>query len=157
MNLNREEVYAALFAQLVALQAANKLTTVSRKLKHIEAVDPTQFPCGYQVQSDENANARNRLPTVWTLNAEWWLYVQDGGDDALSKKLNPLLDTVTILLDPETPLTLNTLSGRVYTAQVSGTVEVIEGVLGDRALAIVPIRIVFSGIKDPPADAVVQD
>jgi hypothetical protein len=148
MNLNREEVYSALFNVLDSLRVAGQLRTTSRRLKHIEQTDVSEFPCGHQVQQDENARAQGKLPTVWTLNAEWWLYVQDSGDVALSTLLNPLLDKVTVLLDPETPLTLNTLSGRVYNANVSGTVEVIEGVLGDRALAIVPIRIVYSGVND---------
>lgn len=142
MNVPREEIYGALFAKLDALRVAGHLTVASRKLRHIEEVDPANFPCAFQVQQDESAKAQTKMPTVWTLNAEWWLYVHDAGDIALSTLLNPLLDKVTTLLDPETPLTLTTLGGRAYNAQVSGTVEVIEGVLGDRALAIVPIRIV---------------
>lgn len=141
MNVNREEIYGALFNALDALRAAGDLTTTSRRLKHIDQTDLSEFPCGHQVQQDENAKAQSRLPTIWTLNAEWWLYVQDSSDAPLSTQLNNLLDKVTTILDPETPLTLNTLGGRVYNAQVNGTVEVIEGVLGDRALAIVPIRI----------------
>lgn len=142
MNVNREEIYGQLFSALDALRVAGLLTTTSRRLKHIQETELSEFPCGHQVQQDENAKAQPRMPTVWTLNAEWWLYVQADGDAPLTPQLNDLLDKVTTILDPETPLTINTLGGRVYNAQVNGTVEVIEGVLGDRALAIVPIRIV---------------
>lgn len=135
----REDIYAALFAHL---QAVPGLTTTSRRLKHVDEVQPVEFPVAYQVQQDENAQARPAMPTVWTLRAEWWLYSYEPDPNAApSQKLNPLLDAVTSALDPERPLELTTLGDRVYHACVGGTVEVIEGVMGDRAIAIVPIKI----------------
>lgn len=144
MKVPREEIYAALFNALTTAQGALGVATTSRKLKHIEDVDPVNFPCVYQVQQDEGVQVRGSgLPGLWTYNAEWWVYVQSSDDNvALSTLLNPLLDNLTNLLDPETPLTLNTLGGLVYNAKVEGTVEIIEGVLGDRALAIIPIKII---------------
>lgn len=144
MKVPREEIYAALFAALTTAQAGLGVTSTGRKLRHIEDLSPVDFPAVYQSQGDELAQVKAQgLPTVWTFNAEWWVYVQSGDDTvALSTLLNPLLDALTTLLDPETPLTLNTLGGLAYNAKVEGTVEVVEGVLGDRALAIIPIKIV---------------
>lgn len=141
MNVNREEIYQALYLKLAA-HSPSILTTVSRRLRHIEEVQPAEFPCGFQVQDTESANARPKMPTIWTITAEWWIYTYEN-DQTLppSSKLNPVLDAVTEALDPETPLTLETLSGRVFNAQVNGAIEIVEGVLGDRALAIVPIKI----------------
>jgi hypothetical protein len=143
MNVNREEIYAALFAHLNAQKTNNILTTASRRLRHIEECQPAEFPCAFQVQDTETANGRPKLPTIWTLNAEWWVYSYEPDTNAApSTKLNPILDALTEALDPEVPVTLETLSGRVYHAMISGSVEIIEGVLGDRALAIIPIKII---------------
>lgn len=140
MNTPREEIYAALFAELQALLPS--LTTVSRRLKHIEDVQPAEFPCAYQVQQDELASAKHKMPTIWTFRAEWWVYVYEPDvNNAPSSKINPVLDIVTTALDPKSPHQLQMLGGRVYNATIDGTIEVIEGVLGDRALAIIPIRI----------------
>lgn len=140
MNVPREEIYAALFAKLVALGLLN---TTSRRLRHIEEVDPSEMPAAFQVQQNEICNSRPQMPSVWTFNAEWWVYVSEPDTaSAPSTKLNPILDAITVALDPTTPLTLETLGGRVYHARIGGEVEIIEGVLGDRALAIFPIKIV---------------
>lgn len=142
MNVNREEIYAALFAFLTSLKTAGTLATASRRLKHIDELVAQEFPAGYQVQGNENANSRPNLPTIWTLNAEWWMYAYQGDPNLPSTPiLNPILDAVTNALNPESPLKLQTLGARVFNAQLNGTIEVVEGVLGDRALAIVPIKI----------------
>lgn len=141
MNVPREEIYDALYAKLAALKPTI-FTSVSRRLKHIEECQPAEFPCAYQVQDGEQPNARPQLPTIWVLNVEWWLYsFEPNPNNAPSTKLNALLDAVDGLLDPEIPLKLQTLSGRVYHACINGQVEIIEGVLGDRGMAIVPIKI----------------
>lgn len=143
MNVPREEIYAALFKVLNDAATGLGFATVSRRLKHIQELEPSAFPAAFQVQSDESAKQANRLPTVWTLNVDWWINVYNNDEsEPLTPQLNEALDALCSLLDPETPLELVTLSGRVYNAAVSGTIEVFEGVLGDRALAILPIRIV---------------
>lgn len=142
MSAPREEIYAALFTALQAL-APGQLKTVSRRLRHIDEVQPSEFPAAFQVQQDESATRNNRMPAKWTYRAEWWLYAYEPDVNAApSMVLNPLLDIITNALEMDAGVELNTLGGRVYNATVDGTVEIIEGVLGDRCLAIVPIRIV---------------
>lgn len=143
MNTPREQIYAALFAKLDALRVAGDLKTATRRLRHIEDVNIGEMPAAFQVQQDENANAKPKLPTVWTLTPEWWVYVGEPDPSAApSSVLNPILDKIASALDPEYPLELQALDGRVFHASVSGSIEIIEGVLGDKAMAIVPIRIV---------------
>lgn len=141
MNVPREEIYAALFAYLFALKPSI-FVTASRRLRHIEEMQPSEFPAAFQVQDTETPNARPVLPTIWTLSPEWWVYAYEPNPEAApSTKLNPLLDAICNALDPETPVTLQMLDGRVYHACVSGGIEIVEGVLGDRALAIISLKI----------------
>ena len=57
-----------------------------------------------------------------------------------------MIDAVLAALKPaDGPIVRNTLSGTVEYAAVKGNIEVFEGVLGDRALAIVPIKILVPG------------
>ena len=96
------------------------------------------------MQQDETFDARPNLPTKKILNVEWWVYVAEPDTTAApSMKLNPILDKIDgVLGQDDAGLNINTLDGRVFRASINGKIEVIEGVLGDRALAIIPVRIV---------------
>lgn len=142
--MNREEIFGALFAKLEAIRVAGAVVTASRRLRHIEDVSPSEMPAVFQVQQDEAWNARNHLPTVKTFTVDWWMYVHEP-DTTLpaSIKLNNLMDSLDAALGQEGPgLDLETLGGSVYNAKFHGAVEIYEGILGDRAMAILPIRIV---------------
>lgn len=142
MNVPTEEIYDALHTELQKMATAGTVKTASRRLKHIEECDPVDMPVVYQVQQEEGASKRGNLPTVWTLRAEWWLYVCEPDErKAPSSALNPIKDAIVAVLSPDQQLNLVTLGGRVYNACVDGTIEIVEGVLGDRALCIIPIKI----------------
>lgn len=142
MNLNREAVYGAVFAKLSGIAG---VTTASRRLRHIEEMQQEEFPAVFQVQQDESWDGKVNLPTKKTFNVEWWVYVGEP-DLALapSTKLNAFLDTIDELFGSggSSGLSVDTLGGLVFNATINGKIEIIEGVLGDRALAIIPIRVV---------------
>lgn len=141
--MNREDIYAAVFAKISALLPGT-FKTVSRRLRHIEEMNHEEMPAVFQVQQDETFDAKPNLPTKKTLNVEWWVYVSAPDTSiAPSTILNPVLDAIDgVLGQDDGGLNVETLGDRVFRASVSGRVEIIEGVLGDRALAIVPVRIV---------------
>lgn len=141
--MNREDIYSALFAKLGALMPAT-FKTQSRRLRHIEDMGQEEMPAVFQVQQDESFDARPNLPTKKVLNVEWWVYVGEPDVNAApSQKLNPVLDAIDgVLGQDDGGLNVETLGGRVFRASISGKIEIIEGVLGDRALAIIPVRVV---------------
>lgn len=140
--MNREDVYAAVFDQLGTVAG---VVTKSRRLRHIEDMGHEEMPAVFQVQQDESWDGgRPNLPTKKVLNVEWWVYVGEPDTTAApSSKLNPVLDALDSAFGQDgSGYEVKTLEGRVFNVKISGTIEIIEGVLGDRALAIVPVRVV---------------
>jgi hypothetical protein len=83
-------------------------------------------------------------PTVWTLNIELYLYAHSS-DPYLSPAtiLNPLVDAVEAALAPSATTGLQDLGlpSMVQHATIAGKIETEEGVLGDQAIAIIPVEI----------------
>lgn len=140
--MNREAIYSALFAKISSLTVT--FNTISRRLRAIDAVEASEMPAIFQVQQDENFQSRPNLPTVKVLNVDWWLYVAETDpSQPPSTRLNNALDVIDGVLGQDgAGWELETLGGLVYNAKINGVVEIFEGVLGDKAMAIVPIRIV---------------
>ena len=138
----REQVYAALFAQL---QGAYSWKTVTRRLQNIQDMAPEDFPAAFQIQEKQTAKYTGNTPTRAVLRANWLLYAQSSDISvAPSTALNAMTDAACAALAGVGVLK-NTLGGLVEYAAVSGDIEIFEGVLGDRAIAIVPIEIVLAG------------
>jgi hypothetical protein len=139
----REQVYSALFAKL---QGISGLTTVSRRLANIQDVQPENFPAAYQIQEKQSAKYQGSVPTRTVLRASWLFYSYDSDPNgAPSIGLNNLVDQACAALAPPSVMQKNTLGGLVEYAAIDGDIEIFEGVLGDRAIAIVPIEIVLAG------------
>lgn len=137
--MNREAIYAALFAKLAAIPG---LVTMSRKLKHWADVQPIEQPALYLAQKTETAQPQTGLPPKWLLSVDVYVYVRTTGADAPGPVINPILDAVAAALEPDNPIRNTcTLGGLVEWARIEGTIETDEGTLGDQAVAIVPINI----------------
>lgn len=140
---SREAVFAALFAKLQGLPGA---VTVSRRLRNVQDVQPEEFPAAFQLQGQQDARYTGNTPATYTWKADWLLYVHDADpDSAPSTQLNTLIDAACALLDPPPGQNKQTLGGLVEYAAIDGAVQVFEGVLGDRAVAVLPITIVLPG------------
>jgi len=140
---SRESIYAALFAQL---QTISGLATSSRRLKNVQDMQPEELPAAFQVQEKQSGKYTGTTPTRLTLRASWLFYAHSSDVTvAPSTALNNLVDQASEILAPANPGMRNTLGGLVEYAAISGDIEVFEGVLGDRAIAIVPIEIVLPG------------
>jgi hypothetical protein len=138
----REPIYAALF-ELVA--GAAGFVTAERRLRHWSDVAPAEQPALFMTQKSETAVTKTLgAPLVWTLIVELYLYAHSS-DPHLSPAsvLNPLLDAVEAALAPSPATGLQDLglAAMVQHAAIAGKIETEEGILGDQAIAIIPIEI----------------
>jgi hypothetical protein len=138
----REAIYAALWA--LASQAAN-FATASRRLRHWSDVSPAEQPALFISEKGGVAKVQALgAPVTWALHADLYLYVHSA-DPYLAPAviLNPLLDAVELALAPSPVTGIQDLGlpAMVQHAYIAGRIETDEGVLGDQAVAIVPIEI----------------
>jgi hypothetical protein len=141
--MNREPIYAALFA---LLQGASGFTTASRRLRHWSDVAAIEQPAFFMAQKSETAEQRRGLPTKWVCDVD--IYVYCHAPDELTSPatvLNSLLDAIEAAVAPLAASGLasntQTLGGLAYQAWINAKIETDEGTLGGQAVAIVPIRI----------------
>lgn len=144
MSASRESVYSALFA---ILQGAYAWQTVSRRLQNVQDMQPEQLPAAFQLQGPQKLTYQGDVPTVGEWQAQWLLYAYSADTRvAPSTQLNAMVDAALAALNPSAgPVQRNTLGGKVEYAAAEGDVEIFEGVLGDRAIAVIPIRIQVPG------------
>jgi hypothetical protein len=137
--MNREDIYAALFAQIAA---APGLVTASRRLRHWSDVASSDLPALFLAQGKQMVGppAAIGLPTRWILEATVYLYVGTQGAVAPGTGLNPIVDAITGMFDPNGAAIPQTLGGLVEWARIEGTIETSEGMLGDVEVCMVPVR-----------------
>jgi hypothetical protein len=138
----REAIYAALWA--LAAEAAN-FATASRRLRHWSDVGPAEQPALFISEKGGIAKIKALgAPVVWTLYADLYLYAH-AADPYLPPAtiLNALLDAIEAALAPAPVTGIQDLGlpGMVQHAYISGRIETDEGILGDQAIAIVPVEV----------------
>jgi hypothetical protein len=138
----RESIYAALWA--LGAGAAS-FASANRRLRHWADVAPAEQPALFM--SEKGGHAVMKAlggPIAWTLYADFYIYVHSS-DPYLAPALllNPLLDALEAALAPPLATGIQNLGlpAMVQHAYISGKVETDEGVLGDQAIAIVPVEI----------------
>jgi hypothetical protein len=138
----REPIYAALW-ELGA--GAARFGTANRRLRHWSDVGPAEQPALFMSEKGSHAATRRLgAPTVWTLYGEFYLYVHSS-DPYLppGTVLNPLLDALETALAPSPTTGIQDLGlpEMVQHAYIAGRIETDQGVLGDQAIAIVPVEV----------------
>ena len=140
--INREPIYAALFG---LVETAADFAVVDRRLRHWSDVAPAEQPALFMAQKTELASIKALgAPTVWTLAVDLYVYAHSSDPYlAPATVLNPLIDAVEAALAPSAATGIQNLGlpAQVQHAYISGKIETDEGVLGDQAVAIVPIEI----------------
>ena len=146
MNASRESIYAALFALFTPLlgteDTPGPFVTISRKWVPFSECDRTQQPALYQMQDDQTSDQKQAMGLPrWTLRAQLYLYSSpDQASDVIpSTQLNNLLDAVEGALMPQFAGEKQTLGGLVQNCWIDGKITIIEGVLGQQAVAVIPI------------------
>lgn len=144
--MNRETVALALFGLVDPIMRAAGAVTVSRRLLHWSDVQPPDQPAVFVAQGDgAPAQSPSGEPTVWRLTFAIYLYVHELDPSATpATRLNLLLDALTAALAPVGYAKKQTLGGTVEHCWISGPVETDEGTLGDQAMAIVPVEVLYS-------------
>ena len=138
----RETIYAALWE--LGSNAA-RFATTNRRLRHWSDVGPAEQPALYMSEKGGHAAVKKLgAPIVWTLYADFYIYVHSSDPYlAPGMLLNPLLDALEAALAPSPTTGIQNLGlpAMVQHAYISGKIETDEGVLGDQAIAIVPVEI----------------
>jgi hypothetical protein len=138
----RETIYSALWE--LGSGAAN-FASANRRLRHWADVAPGEQPALFMSEKGGRAAVKTlAAPIVWTLYAEFYVYVHSS-DPYLAPAtiLNPLLDALEASLAPVPSTGIQNLGlpEMVQHAYIAGKVETDEGVLGKQAIAIVPVEI----------------
>jgi hypothetical protein len=146
MTSQREQIYAALFAQLesVLLAPAGPFKTVSRRWQDPSQISPADRPALYQVQKDELAKTSViGVPVLWKIGLDLVLYTAGDAEPNVvqSTELNNLLDAVEGALATATPGLAQSLGRLVTNCRIEGKLEIVENVQGTMAMAVVPILI----------------
>jgi hypothetical protein len=140
--IQREAIYAALWT---LASAAAPFATASRRLRHWSDVAAAEQPALFISEKGGQAQVKALgAPVVWTLYADFYLYVHSSDPyTAPAVILNPLLDALEAALAPSPTTGLQTLGmpAMVQHAYIAGKIDTDEGVLGDQAIAIVPVAI----------------
>ena len=138
----REAIYAALWT---LGSGAGSFASVNRRLRHWADVAPAEQPALFMSEKGGHAAIKALgAPIVWTLYADFYIYVHsDDPYAAPATILNPLLDALERALAPSPATGVQNLGlpQMVQHAYIAGKIETDEGVLGDQAIAIVPVEI----------------
>lgn len=138
----REAIYSALWE--LGSGAAN-FVCANRRLRHWADVASGEQPALFMSEKGGHAAVKTLgAPIIWTLYAEFYVYVHSS-DPYLAPAmiLNPLLDALEAALAPAPATRIQNLGlpEMVQHAYIAGKIETDEGVLGNQAIAIVPVEI----------------
>lgn len=143
--IDLEAIYSKLFG---LVKFAAPFVTTGRKWEPLANMNASQMPALYQSQTPGNVLQRQGLPPRWTLAADLVIYAAHPGnvDTPPSMVLNPLVVAVCALFDNDPQGNPQTLGGLVTWARVQGDkLEFVDGLLGNYALAVIPIQIMAEG------------
>jgi hypothetical protein len=138
--MSREAAYSALFELLTSLQTQGLVKTCDRKVRAIDDMNEPELPALFMAVHDQEAEVRDNFPPMRTWGAYVYLYTSNPDPNTPAGiALNNLLDAVEAALSPGWR-DEQTLGGLVDRCRIEGTIEIFEGLLGQRAAAIVPVK-----------------
>jgi hypothetical protein len=140
MIASREAIYSALFT---LISDAAPFVTKSRRFRLITDMQPSELPALFQTQAGEETRQVKGIPPKYTLSADITIYAfNPDTNGAATPQLNALVDAVEAALAPNPATGLQTLGGLVSHCFISGKTDFFDGVLGNRAAAVIPVEIV---------------
>lgn len=138
----REAIYSALWT---LGSGAGSFASANRRLRHWADVAPAEQPALFMNEKGGHAQVKKLgAPIVWTLYADFYIYVHSSDPYAAPATIiNPLLDGLERALAPPAATGIQNLGlpQMVQHAYIAGKIETDEGVLGDQAIAIIPVEI----------------
>jgi hypothetical protein len=142
MIANREQIHVALYEMLQAAIVGVK--TWSRRLEGWDKYSGIEQPTISVVKGGEVVMRQTGIPAHYAMDFFVWIYVRHADKSVdPSSLLTAFYDQIEAALTPAPGLPENrqTLGGMVHDCRVEGTIETDEGMLGDQAVAKVPIKI----------------
>lgn len=151
LSVDREAIWAALFARLQALTAAG-FVSIGRKHKAPPDLTPTEQPALFMVQAMEEHVPQKYpgTPTRLILHGFLILYLQAPAVDELvgeeqllaATTMNAMFKAIDDVLLPDDDLTGKcTLGGLVSHCWIEGETRQDPGILGPQAAALLPVHI----------------
>ena len=139
MRAGREAVYSALFALLTG---AAEFVTTGRRAQALAQLQPSVLPALFQQQVWEETTQTNGIPPKYTLHVDIYVYAANPDtSQPSSPQLNALLDAIETALAPSPVTGRQTLGGLVSHCFINGRTDILEGDLGNRVAALVPVEI----------------
>lgn len=148
MSINREAIHTGIYALLQVMLEAGTITTLTRKLRHPNDVQPEEMPYVCMVaKSQQRTQQQQHTPAKYLLPIELYVYVaRKGSDEEAATILNQTLDAIDRALErPHNHPMQNLDIPGVIRAAVEGEITTDEGTLGDIAVAVVPIEVLAAG------------
>lgn len=146
--MNREAIYQAAFALASGVTDGSGnpvFVTACRRFKTPDQVPPSERPAIFQLQRDEAPiNQKMGLPTALGMGIDLYIYLSVSDPNEIpSQLLNPVLDALAAVFEPDPAKGKQTLGGLVTWARVAGKIEIFEGVMGGGSdvVAVVPVDI----------------
>jgi hypothetical protein len=144
-SIKREQIDNALFQRLNSFLPSS-VKTVSRRLKMWSEVPPSEQPAIFMIKRDENITRTRGLPAKVTARFDIVIYANNGGDQSVAPAglINPVIDAVQDALEPDqTGVQDLGFAGSVSHCHISGSIQTDEGVLGDQAIVIIPVEVLW--------------
>lgn len=148
MTSKAELAYVALETKLktvVGLGLKNGVANVSRRLEEPTQVAWDTMPALFINQTGENIEPMKGFEgynAKQTLTCDLYLYCNTPTQEAVcSTQINEMVQAVRDCLYPDKVTNTQTLGGLVYHCWISGLIEIIEGVVDNQGMAIIPINI----------------
>jgi hypothetical protein len=140
MISNREQIFAALFQLLLT---SGGFVTTGRKLLHWADVPASMQPALYLVKTTEQYVRNRGVPALVHFVLHLYLYAMTSDPEISPQEvLNPLQDAIdSALLSGIDGEGNQTLGGLVHRCWIEGEVITDEGLLGEQAVARIPINI----------------
>lgn len=132
-------------ALLTLVRQSAGFVTFGRRLEWIQKV--AALPACYVIETDNEYDQHGTgFPPIRTIGAEVWIYAETDPQQPPETQLNPLLDAIEqAMMTP--PGMGQTLGGLVTHCWIGGEdnqktkIDIFEGHAGNRAAAIIPVRI----------------
>ncbi len=147
MTSKAEDCYVALETLLQTVSGlgnVNGAPSVSRRLEDPSRVDWNNCPAIFINQTGENIEPTKGFEGVsakQTLTCDLYLYVSPVAQDAVcSTAINEMVQAIRNALYPTAPDVYQTLGGIVSHCWISGKIEIIEGVLNNQGIVIIPVN-----------------
>jgi hypothetical protein len=137
--MDLEAVYQALFNRVKNLSG---IVTASRRPRLPQDVGLEELPALFQEQMPLSVRYQGEnLPPVFTLRADLGIYVDVANQTAVpSSLLNPLIQAVCSALEPDPDEENQTLGGLVQWCRLGGQIEINEGIITGKAIAVIPVE-----------------